>query len=844
MEKKRITEIKNKDLLRLQQLLQELFEIEPKNLDFEIYRVINIQRKEILQYIVKELPEIIEEGINAIKIENCDTRSKIEVDLYNNIFDFFSQYYNKGNFSPKRRYTKEKHHNMANNGEEVYLYWANYHQYYIKSAKNVSDYFIHKHLKRFLEEELKSYIKNSFFKIEDIYNLNLLKIKINLFRKICQEIIKYLAYIEEIQKKLWTKKSFILSTDYLITLDLIDERFYPEILTNKEQLHEWQELLSFNIEEKIKTGIDNSSIEILKKFNTLAIDTKFYSKEFKYRILSEIDNIDENVNGLLLHSNNFQALNLLLKKYGSKINCAYIDPPYNTRGNEFPYKDKYRHSSWLSMMKERLELIKDLLSEDGVYFISIDDNELANLTMLVESIFTKGISIGPIIVQVNPGGRDYLHIAKTHEYIVSGLKDKEKGKIYEVPKEEIFKYKDSRGGWNPRGLRNRNPRFNRLNRPNLFYPIYINPNLKDSGGYAPVSVSKSGTYSIEILPRNSKGVDDCWRWGKGKLSKNIVKDSSDLSNVVAYIKKDGKWRVMEKSRKSTKKIKSIWTETSMRTEDGTRILRKLFGNNVYSHPKPIDLIKRCLSVSVKGKDLVIDCFAGSGTTGQAVLDYNKETNQNLKFILIEMGKYFDDVLKKRILKVIYSNRWKDGKPLDHEGSMQQIIKYQILEQFEDCLNNITLDTPKKLNLESEDNKVKYLLKNIEDDNNLILNLCQLEKPFEFTLNIAKNDEIKELDIDFIETFNYIAGVTIRKIYKTKHNNIEYFIIEGTREDKNSIVIWRNKNKNLELKAEKEFIEQNVLKNVNYDEIFVNSTSLINGARSLDSIFIENMFKWE
>jgi len=463
-----------------------------------------------------------------------------------------------------------------------------------------------------------------------------------------------------------------LDPEYCITLDNVPEGFYEEIAGNAEQIQEWRKLYHLSQKEQL-------NLEFMRDNPSLMVDTKYFSEEFKNQLLGSYTRLESMVEGILIHSENLTALSALQEEYHGKIKCVYIDPPYNTGGKEFVYKDKYAHSTWLKMMRKRLEAAKDLLSEEGVYFVSIDDNELARLTLLAEEIFDNGALIGPIIVQTNPGGRDYLHIARTHEYIVVGLKDKEKGKTNEIKKTDVnFRYEDSRGGWNPRGLRNRNPKFNRTNRPNLFYPIYVNPATADPNGHAAVSLENSEEYSIKILPRNSKGVDDCWRWGKEKLEQNIKGNSPDKSNVIAYQKRDGKWRVMEKNRRTKTKVKSIWQDSGLRTEDGTRRVRSIFGNTVYDHPKPVELVKKCILLGAGKEDLILDYFAGSGTTGEAVLELNRADRGRRKYILIEQGEYFDTVLKPRIQKLVYSSQWKDGVPLTNDG-LSHIFKYHKLE---------------------------------------------------------------------------------------------------------------------------------------------------------------------
>ena len=268
-------------------------------------------------------------------------------------------------------FLNQKYKNKITNveSESSVLKW--YLNKYI--SKNSSDYFIHKDLNGFLKRELDFYIKNEMFNIdkvddEDEITFNLKKIK--TFKEISSLIIEFLAQIENFQLKLWEKKKFVVSTDYCITLDYIDEKHYSEILKNEKQLAEWKQL-----------GFIDGSIDVkyLKEHPTLVLDTKFYDVDFKYQILSEIEDLEENTNGVLINSENFQALNLMLEKYREKIKCCYIDPPYNTEGDGFLYKDSFKHSSWMSFIEERANISYNFLNhEDGIFYSSIDDNEVSS----------------------------------------------------------------------------------------------------------------------------------------------------------------------------------------------------------------------------------------------------------------------------------------------------------------------------------------------------------------------------------------------------------------------------------------------------------------------------------
>lgn len=381
----------------------------------------------------------------------------------------------------------------------------------------------------------------------------------------------------------------------------------------------------------------------------------------------EIKTDDKKPVNILIEGDNYHALSVLNYTHKGAVDVIYIDPPYNTGNEGFVYNDKlvdlndsYRHSKWLSFVAKRLKLAKNLLKKNGSLFISIDDNEVAQLKLLCDEIFGEENFVALIIVQTNKGGRDYLQIAKTHEYLLLYGKSKDI-KLFEIPKDvSALSLEDKNGKFEIRELRNRNPKFTRENRPNLFYPIYVNNDIKDKYGQCPISLIKSKKYNIEVFPKNSKGEDSCWRWGKKLLSQNIIEDNPEGSQVVAKQRRDGGWNVYEKSRKSTTKAKSIWDESEVRTERGTIALRELFGKSLFDHPKPVELIDKVLRLSTNKDSIILDFFAGSGTTAQAVLELNRQDNGNRKFILCtnnenNNGKGYriaTDICYPRIKKVI------------------------------------------------------------------------------------------------------------------------------------------------------------------------------------------------
>ncbi len=266
------------------------------------------------------------------------------------------------------------------------------------TAKNTRDFFIHKNLKRFLQEQLDYFIKAEVLDIKTLEEERYLDKHITrakTVREIGEKIIDFLSQVEDFQKRLWEKKKFVIKTDYVITLDRIkewtDERFLDKVievvLRNERQLKEWEEL-GFGKIEKKEDLLENSNL-LEKEYKKLPIDTRYFDEEFKFKLLEKISerfDLDEILDGILIKSENWQALNLLLNKYREKVQTIYIDPPFNT-GKDFFYNDKFQNSTWITLMENRLEISKYLLKEEGNIFVHLDKNAVHYGRELLNLIF-------------------------------------------------------------------------------------------------------------------------------------------------------------------------------------------------------------------------------------------------------------------------------------------------------------------------------------------------------------------------------------------------------------------------------------------------------------------------
>lgn len=382
--------------------------------------------------------------------------------------------------------------------------------------------------------------------------------------------------------------------------------------------------------------------------------------------------LDDN---LIIHGDNLEGLKALLPTHAGSVKCVYIDVPYNTGNEKWVYNDNVssplvrgwlgtvvdkddltRHEKWLCMMMPRLTLIRDLLTDDGVVFISIDDNEMAALKMLMDEIFGEGNFIANIVVRLNPRGRTLdKFMAKTHEYVLLYAKNSAHATcINQIPKTEKalreYCYEDEGGPYRLLELRNRNPVFHRGNRPNLYYPFFIDPET------GTVSLVKDEHHTVETTPQNSKGEDGCWSWSKDKVSKE-----GDV--LVGRQVRSGGWRVYRKDyslsdsgEAATTKAKALWLESSINNEYGKETLTDIFdGTCPFDFPKSVDLVKMCVVLGSRPGDLVLDSFAGSGTTAQAVLELNAEESDDYparRFILVEFEDYANTITAERVRRLI------------------------------------------------------------------------------------------------------------------------------------------------------------------------------------------------
>ena len=741
------------------------------------------------------------------------------------------------------------------------------------TAKNSFDYFIHKDLGGFLRRELDFYIKNEVMLLDDL-DVQHIESQLNIIKAIKlvgEKIIRMLAQLEDFQKKLWLKKKFVVKSDYCITIDRVPRKLYPEILANDRQREEWVRLFAI---DEIKGDLTTEAysvpltIEFLEQNPFLVLDTAFFSKQFKHKLVKHLGDkgIDKQCNGLLINSENFQTLELLQEKYANAIGGVYNDPPYNTKKNEFIYKDSMKHSSWVTMMNDRISLTRRLMTKEGGIMVSCDENEVNNLRSLMYKLFGEDNYLSDIIWE-GSSKNDQKYLSISHEYILTALKDKAYLDSTEIRwterKQGLEKIYDAF-----EKIRAKHPNDFKKQEEQIKKWFKALPNdepakkqkhycaVERRGLYFPDNISKpeNGYYYDVFHPitgKPCKKPKGGWRFIESTMNEQLADDrihfGSDETTVPC-----------RKSFLKETEYQSPSTVIYLDNRVSTAFMKDLFNDKkIFDNPKYHLLIARLLKMMGNNECVYFDGFAGSGTTAHSVINLNREDKGNRKYILCEMAEYFKKVTKPRIEKVIYSPDWKDGKPVSRQG-ISQCFKYMRLEQYEDTLNNLKIkeqQTTADFNNGSgfkESYMLEYML-DVETRDSL-LNLKMFENPFAMTLKTTKDNELVETEVDMVETFNYLIGLNVETEDWYRDENI--CVVQGHthRDNLHALVIWRNC-KEIDNEQLNQFFERMNFRtrDSEFDLIYVNGDNLLPNLRRdednwkvvlIEEEFTKRMFETE
>lgn len=998
-------------LPQLQTLLRELFQLDLSDLDFGLYRVLRRKRDDIEAFLNEQLPRRVGEAFSEasaeererlqarldaqadrirtslgaaalhdgeiaaqfagtpmaeeygnIRMQLADVRASEaqQAEVFNHLLQFFSRYYDAGDFMPRRRYgASREHFAVPYNGEETFFHWANRGQHYVKSGelfrdyafvadagllgefrvrfvlrqatvapgntkgearfffplpdeaewragervfilpfhyrlptaeeqtrfgkngkaqeviladafprivdaatdpalraaleaapeavegaaqeppylmrrlrhftrRSTSDYFVHRNLRRFLERELEFYIKDQVLHLGDLEADLPAKLRVlRTVRRLAGELTDFLAELEEVQRRLFEKRKLVLRTDWLVLIKDVPRDLWPEVLGSEAQVEAWRELFAIDPASDLFNPGGELNERFLDEHPTLVVNTRHFTGDFVDRLLEGFaGNIDEATGGVLINSENYQALRLLQRSYAGRVKCIYIDPPYNTGSDDFIYKDRYQHSSWLTMMEERLRLGATILAEDGALLVSLNDVESPNLSTFVVRSGLGLRELGQFVWKTrNTDNRVLTRFSIDHEYI----------HVFTRPDEPILGRVIDRSAFtnpdnDPRGPYTTDPLTGKANaeaRPNLHYTI------------------------LNELTRDEYPPDPDFGW---------ITDEAGFKRLLA----DNRiyWPKNPNSGKPRKK-RFLWEASerapvgslglSIKQGEGNQDLIDILGYKAINFPKPVSILRGAIDVAAGSSDIVFDYFAGSGTTGQAVLELNREDGGARKFVLVDAGQYFDSVLLARLQRVLFTPDWKAGQPArlptdDEVARTPRLVKILRLESYEDALHNLCADDtvrreePRanafRATVGADVYRIRYMAGLSMDASASMLQLEGVDHPFGYTIETLGEDGPRVEPVDLIETFNLVYGLRVerRERWTNPADGRLYRTVQGRgHDDRRVLVLWRDVD-GLDTATERAWLEKRVAETGPWDEVLCNGDSGTPGVRSLDPEF--------
>ena len=712
---------------------------------------------------------------------------------------------------------------------------------------NLADFFVHKNLREFLSRELDFYLKSEVLRLDEVAETDLLRadsqISVALaVRAVALQAIEFLSQFEDFQKTLWEKRKFVTATAFIVRAGLVGEKLRRAVVACEKQWIEWRDKLAV-LGDKAGALFGKAKSKARKEFldahPSLPVDTaNFEGGSFKDDLLASFENIDKICDGEMIHGDNFQALNLLAGKYRKRVKCAYADPPYNSPSSEILYKNGYKHSSWLAMMENRISAIAPLLSPEGVQVFAIDENEQERLGILLDEILAEKKKTCVSVVH-NPSGQqgdafsychDYIYFVFPHAPGVIGLEDRK-----ETP--DVRPLRDVSKG-----------NHLRENAANCFYPIYARDGKVVGFGdvceesFHPESANVSREDgAIEIYPIDAQGIERKW-----VFARDSVEEIADELKVEFNQRR----KIYDIIRTKTDfNFKTVWSDKKYSANSyGSKLLNHILGKEKFDFPKSIhaasDSVRAACGES--RAPIVIDYFAGSGTTAHAVINLNREDGGRRKFILAEMGEHFDTILLPRVKKIVFTPEWRGGKP-DPRHSLTQdeidraprLLKYCRIESYEDALDNIEFSGD-AVPLPFDDYEARYMLQWESKECATFANGARLNSPFSYSLRRAGAQKMAIADLP--ETFNYLVGLRLCRRRVLSRGKRRYLVDRGVLRGKQTAVVWRDTSgwKAADYKADRDFVAGIDLTQ-GAEVIYTNGDSRIEGAQSLNSIFRKRMF---
>ena len=481
------------------------------------------------------------------------------------------------------------------------------------------------------------------------------------------------------------------------------------------------------------------------RYRYLPIDTKHFP-DLELPIVALFDNLDKALDGWLIKSENYQALNTILPKFRGRVRCIYIDPPYNSKTTEIAYINRYKHSSWLTLMENRLRLSKWFATKDGSHVVAIDENEQEVLGRLLSLIFPDHEKVCIAIIH-NKKGIQGRYFSYNHEYAffcIPPALPKVNG--ISIPEQE----------WEYDNLRKWGRESERATARNCFYPIIVKDKTIIGFGdvcpddFHPESANVKDGDRVLVYPVDPKGIERKWRY-----SRDSIEEIRHLLKV-HIVQSTGEVQIHKA--KAEKTIKTVWDDPRYIAGDyGTKWLTDL-GLKVSEdfYPKSVHTVADSVFAVSEKQSLILDFFAGSGTTAHAVINLNREDGGRRKYILVEMADYFYTVLLPRVKKVVFSDKWKDGRAQPDGNGISHFVKYYELEQFEDALRRTRYAEDDLFTLPANEDPCQYIfLRDLKMLEALEVNLEQ------GTVQVDLSRLYENIDLP--ETLSNLTGKWIRRI---------------------------------------------------------------------------------
>lgn len=683
--------------------------------------------------------------------------------------------------------------------------------------KNTSDFFVHPQLGDFLRGELEVYLKHEFVQVWDAPDSELPRIraKFKLVRQIAFDLITFLSQIETFQATLFEKRKFVLQADYLVQCSwllrqdgatgLEGQKLVDEACANATQVKEW----ALWVGDAGKKPIGK---KLLAAYPHLPLHTRHFAPDFKARALACFDDIEAALGGELVHADNYAALRTLEPAYRERVKCIYIDPPYNTGGDGFLYKDEFRrHSTWASLMDERLRESRNFLTTKGVLFSSVDKHERSLLETLLDMHYGQENRVGEIIWH-NVTDNNPTNIANEHEYLLAAAKS-----VSQLDPAWKNLISDSKDALVKIG-HELNAKHSNLEELSAAYSEWFKENKAFLGALDRYKyIDKGGVYtgSQSVHNPGKEGYRyDVLHDKTGKPCKQPLMGyrfpEETMKKLLAekrILFGDDHTKIIELKVYASEFEEKLASVITLDGRTGANELRAMYAAGLpFKNPKPTSLLEHVLPFVVQKNDLTLDFFAGSATTGHAVINLNREDGGARKFLLVEQGEYFDTVTLPRIAKVMTAPEWKDGAPkdtvqhaaadkLDKAGAVPEVaadhwsrrtlplVRVLRLERYEDSLNALDLDQNRPLaqagqaqtaiNLVAHDageHLLRYwLMDSVSGDGTTAdnahavrLSTSELTHPFDYQLTLHEPTGERVVAVDMLETARLLLGLVPKR----------------------------------------------------------------------------------